>query len=321
MAFVHFGIHSEFSISDSIVRIKQLVKHAAKDNQVALALTDLSNLYATVKFYRACLSEGIKPIIGSEILMDNADTTVMLIASDQAGYKNLTENVSYGFTDGQILGKPIVPRQYILDHSDGVIVLFTEKSDVGQAMLSSNPQRAETLLAEWQAYFHDRVYLAIKRTQRVNEDRFIEQAIEISNTLNVPIIAHNDVRFLTADDFEAHEARVCIAGSYVLGDPTRPKNYSPEQYLKTQAQMTELFADIPAVIDNTLDLAKRCNVILTLGINVLPEYKIDTGETTEEFFRRTCQLGLENRLNQLYPVEKRPENWADIRQPYDERLE
>lgn len=321
MAFVHFGIHSEFSITDSIVRIKALVKQATKDNQVALALTDLSNLYATVKFYKACLSEGIKPIIGSEILMDNDSTTVTLLASDQTGYKNLTQIVSYGFTDGQVMGKPIVPRDYILEHSDGVIVLFTEKSDVGQAMLSSHPEKVTTLLSEWQARFGDRLYLAIKRTGRANEDRFIEQAIHLSNAFHVPIIAHNDVRFLVADDFEAHEARVCIAGSYVLADPNRPRDYSPEQYLKTQAEMTELFADIPAVIDNTLDLAKRCNVILTLGKNVLPEYPIPEGETIDSFFRKTSQQGLENRLNKLYPPDKRDESWADVRRPYDERLE
>lgn len=321
MAFVHFGIHSEFSITDSIVRIKQLVKHASGDNQVALALTDLSNLYAAVKFYRACLSEGIKPIIGAEILMDNDSTSVMLLVSDQTGYKNLTQIVSYGFTDGQVLGKPIVPRDYILANSEGIIVLFTEKSDVGQAMLSSHPEKAQTLLENWQVNFGDRLYLAVKRTGRNNEDRFIEQAIHLSNALNVPIIAHNDVRFLVADDFEAHEARVCIANSQVLGDPNRPRDYSPEQYLKTQAQMAQLFADMPAVIDNTLDLAKRCNVVLTLGINVLPEFPVPDGETTESFFRQTSQQGLERRLTKLYPPEKRGDDWADIRKPYDERLE
>ena len=244
MAFVHFGIHSEFSITDSIVRIKQLVKHASGDNQVALALTDLSNLYATVKFYRACLSEGIKPIIGAEILMDNDSTSVMLLVSDQTGYKNLTQIVSYGFTDGQVLGKPIVPRDYVLTNSEGLIVLFTEKSDVGQAMLSSHPKKAQTLLENWRTSFSDRLYLAVKRTGRNNEDRFIEQAIRLSNSFDVPIIAHNDVRLLIADDFEAHEARVCIANSQVLGDPNRPRDYSPEQYLKTQAQMAQLFASI-----------------------------------------------------------------------------
>jgi DNA polymerase-3 subunit alpha len=321
MAFVHLGIHSEFSITDSIVRIKGLVKAASSDHQIALALTDLSNLYATVKFYRACLDAGIKPIIGSEVYLENDHTTVTLLASNQQGYKNLTNIVSLGFTDGQVLGKPIIQRDWIFERSEGVIVLFTEKSDVGQAMLSSHTKKADALLAEWLAVFDDRVYLAVKRTQRPNEDRFIEQAIRLSNAYQIPMIAHNDVRFLTQDDFEAHEARVCIASSHVLGDPNRPRDYSPEQYLKTQAQMTELFSDIPAVIDNTIDLAKRCNVTLTLGINVLPEFPIPEGDTIETFFRRTSQDGLEKRLEKLYPPAQRGDDWAEVRKPYDERLE
>ena len=321
MAFVHFGIHTEFSITDSIVRIKALVKAAKADNQLALAISDLSNLYATVKFYKACLDAGIKPIIGSEVWLENDSTTVTLLASNQVGYKNLTNIVSKGFVDGQVMGKPIIQRDWIFERSEGVIVLFTEKSDVGQAMLSGHPEKADSLLQQWQTTFADRVYFAIKRTQRANEDRFIEQAIRMSNAFDVPIIAHNDVRFLTEDDFEAHEARVCIANSQVLADPNRPRDYSPEQYLKTQDKMTALFSDMPAVIDNTLDLAKRCNVIIHMGHHDLPEFPIPEGDTIETFFRRTAQEGLEKRLEKLYPIEKRDDSWVEKRKPYDERLE
>ncbi len=321
MAFVHFGIHTEFSITDSIVRIKALVKAAKADNQLALAISDLSNLYATVKFYKACLDAGIKPIIGSEVWLENDSTTVTLLASNQIGYKNLTNIVSKGFVDGQVVGKPIIQRDWIFERSEGVIVLFTEKSDVGQAMLSGHPEKADSLLQQWQTTFADRVYFAIKRTQRANEDRFIEQAIRMSNAFDVPIIAHNDVRFLTEDDFEAHEARVCIANSQVLADPNRPRDYSSEQYLKTQDEMTALFSDMPAVIDNTLDLAKRCNVIIPMGHHDLPEFPIPEGDTIETFFRRTAQEGLEKRLEKLYPIDKRDDSWAEKRKPYDERLE
>lgn len=219
MAFVHFGIHSEFSITDSIVRIKELVKTASKDGQLALALTDLSNLYATVKFYKACLDSGIKPIIGSEILLDDEHHSVMLLASDQQGYKNLTNIVSLGFTHGQVLGKPLIKRDWVFENHAGIIALLTEKSDVGQAMLSNHDKRADTLSQEWQNVFGDRLYFAVKRTNRANEDRFIEQAIRLSNAYNVPIIAHNDVRFLVKDDFEAHEARVYRQ----FANPCRPQ--------------------------------------------------------------------------------------------------
>ena len=325
MAFVHLGIHSEYSITDSIVRIKPLIKAAAADNQSALALTDLSNLYATVKFYRACLGAGIKPIIGSEIIMDNEDTRLVLLAMDNEGYQNITRIVSLGFTEGRAdaanHGVPVVERRHVLEHAAGVIVLFTEKSDVGQALVSSMPEKADELLTEWQAQFDDRLYFAIKRTNRSGEDAFIKAAIHAGAKHRIPIIAHNDVRFLEQDDFDAHEARVCIAGSYVLADPNRPRLYSDEQYLKTQQEMKALFADIPQVIDNTLRLATRCNVTLTLGINVLPEFPVPEGETIESFFRAESKRGLDRRLDRLFPVAERSDNWQEFRQKYDERLE
>ena len=325
MAFVHLGIHSEYSITDSIVRIKPLVKAAAADNQRALALTDLSNLYATVKFYRACLGAGIKPIIGSDVIMDSEDTRLTLLAMNNEGYQNITRIVSLGFTEGRAdpanHGTPVIKRSHILEHAAGVIVLLTEKSDVGQALVGSMPEKADELLTEWQAKFDDRLYFAIKRTNRSGEDAFIRAAIYSGAKHNIPIIAHNDVRFLEQDDFDAHEARVCIAGSYVLADPSRPQTYSDEQYLKTQEQMAQLFSDIPQVIDNTLRLATRCNVTLTLGINVLPDFPVPEGGTIETFFRAESQRGLEHRLDKLFPVESRTDNWSDFRQRYDERLE
>ncbi|OLF38412.1 DNA polymerase III subunit alpha [Psychrobacter sp. Cmf 22.2] len=325
MAFVHLGIHSEYSITDSIVRIKPLIKAAAADIQCALALTDLSNLYATVKFYRACLGAGIKPIIGSEVIMDDEDTRLTLLAMDNEGYQNITRIVSLGFTEGRAdpdnHGMPVIKRHHILEHAAGVIVLFGEKSDVGQALVSSMPENADVLIAEWQAHFADRLYFAIKRTNRSGEDAFIKAAIHAGAKHHLPLVAHNDVRFLEQEDFDAHEARVCIAGSYVLADPNRPRLYSDEQYLKTQEQMAQLFADIPQVVDNTLRLATRCNVTLTLGINVLPDFPVPEGETIESFFRAESQRGLNHRLDKLFPVEARDESWSDFRKQYDERLE
>lgn len=325
MAFVHLGIHSEFSITDSIVRIKPLVKAAAADGQKALALTDLSNLYATVKFYRACLGAGIKPIIGAEVIMDDEQTRLTLLALNNDGYQNITRLVSEGYIEGRNdpanHGVPIVKRSAILELAEGVVVLLTEKSDVGQMLLGAKPEKAAALINEWQASFADRLYFAIKRTNRANEDAFIEAAINAGSQHNIPIIAHNDVRFLHQEDFDAHEARVCIAGSYVLADPNRPREYSDAQYLKTQAEMQSLFEDLPQVIDNTMQLAMRCNVTLTLGINVLPEFPVPEGETIESFFRNESQRGLNARLDKLYPPAERGDDWDEIRRPYDERLE
>lgn len=324
MAFVHFGVHSEFSITDSIIRIKALVAAAKADSQPALALTDLSNLFATVKFYRACLGAGIKPIIGAEVLTDDANHRVILLAMNNDGYKNLTRIVSFGFTDGlhydHSRGKPIVSTEQIFTHADGVIALLTEQSHVGQALMSNTPERADELIHAWQQRFSNRLYFAIKRTSRAGEDAYIQAVIHASHRHQLPIIAHNDVRFISQEDFDAHEVRVCIAGSYVLADPNRPKEYSDAQYLKTQKQMSDLFADLPTVIDNTVSLAKRCNVILTLGENRLPDYPVPVGESIESFFRSESARGLDKRLDKLYPPISRGDDWADVRKPYDERL-
>lgn len=324
MAFVHFGVHSEFSITDSIIRIKALVAAAKADSQPALALTDLSNLFATVKFYRACLGAGIKPIIGAEVLTDDANHRVILLAMNNDGYKNLTRIVSFGFTDGlhydHSRGKPIVSTEQIFTHADGVIALLTEQSHVGQALMSNTPERADELIHAWQQRFSNRLYFAIKRTSRAGEDAYIQAVIHASHRHQFPIIAHNDVRFISQEDFDAHEVRVCIAGSYVLADPNRPKEYSDAQYLKTQKQMSDLFADLPTVIDNTISLAKRCNVILTLGENRLPDYPVPVGESIESFFRSESARGLDKRLDKLYPPISRGDDWADVRKPYDERL-
>lgn len=348
MAFVHLGIHSEFSISDSIVRIKGLVKQASKDGQKALALTDLSNLFATVKFYRACLGAGLKPIIGTELRVDNEQTHLLLLAMNNQGYQNITKLVSLGYTEGLEHGVPIVTEQQVFEMADGVIALITEKSHIGQVLTSSAPERVDELIQAWQKVFNDRLYFAVKRTSRKGEDDFIKASIQAGNKFGIPIVAHNDVRFLQPEDFEAHEARVCITNSYVLGDPNRPRDYSEQQYFKSQQEMSELFADLPQIIENTITVAKRCNVQLRLGENFLPDFPIpDDFAQTEEaktkypkdnmldaFFRVVSAEGLEKRLNKLFPIETRanwadthttedgePQMWDEFRKDYDERLE
>jgi len=229
MQFIHLGVHSEFSVIDSIVRIGDLVKAAARDQMPALALTDLSNLYAAVKFYKACTSKGIKPILGSEIRVADDGQRATLLAMDQTGWRHLTEIVSLGFTDGLRLGIPCIERDWIFGKSDGLICILGQHSDVGQALSSATPEKALPILQEWQQRFGDRVYLSICRTQRDGEDDYIEQVLTIAAQTGVGVVAHNDVRFMHSEDFEAHEARVCISSGHVLGDEKRPKHYSAEQ--------------------------------------------------------------------------------------------
>ncbi|MFV5640046.1 DNA polymerase III subunit alpha [Acinetobacter oleivorans] len=321
MQFVHLGIYTEFSITESIVRIPDLVNAAVKDQMPALALTDLSNLHAAVKFYNACLKKGIKPLLGSTIRLDDAQHRATLLAMSDVGWKSLTEIVSRGFIEGQQLSIPCVKKEWVLEQHQDIIVLLGQHSDVGQMLCSSNPQKAAPLLEAWLEKFGNRVYLALTRTDRPGEEDFIQEAAKLAAQYNVGVVAHNDVHFVEKEDFEAHEARVCIADGYVLADNRRPRIYSPEQHFKTSDEMIELFSDIPSAIENTYHIAKRCNVKLQLGTYFLPDYPIPDGFTIDTYFEHLSKVGLEERLNYLYPVEKRGEDWPEIRKPYDERID
>ena len=321
MRFVHLGIHTEFSITESIVRIPDLIQAAVNEEMPALALTDLSNLHAAVKFYGKCLGQGIKPILGSVLRLNDADHRVTLLSMNNHGWRNLTELVSRGYIEGQQLNIPCVNKAWILEQADDLILLLGIQSDVGKMLITSNPQKAEPLLEEWIEKFGNRVYLALTRTDRPDEDAFIAEAVKLAKKYNIGVVAHNDVHFVRREDYEAHEARVCIADGYVLGDNRRPKTYSPEQYFKTAVEMTELFSDIPSAIENSYHIAKRCNVTLQLGKYFLPDYPIPEGHTIDTYFAHLSKQGLEERLNVLYPVAQRDEDWKEIRKPYDERIE
>ena len=321
MQFVHLGIYTEFSITESIVRIPDLVNAAVKDQMPALALTDLSNLHAAVKFYNSCLKKGIKPLLGSTIRLDDAQHRATLLAMSNVGWKSLTEIVSRGFIEGQQLSIPCVKKEWVLEQHQDIIVLLGQHSDVGQMLCSSNPQKAAPLLEAWIEKFGNRVYLALTRTDRPGEEDFIQEAAKLAAQYNVGVVAHNDVHFVEKEDFEAHEARVCIADGYVLADDRRPRLYSPEQHFKTSDEMIELFSDIPSAIENTYNIAKRCNVSLQLGTYFLPDYPIPDGFTIDTYFEHLSKVGLEERLDYLYPVEKRGEDWPVIRKPYDERID
>lgn len=318
MTFIHLGVHSEFSITDSIARVSDLVKQAAKYNMPALALTDLSNLYAAVKFYSECRSKGIKPILGSEIRLEEPHGRVTLLAMNQTGWRHLTEVVSQGFIEGLSLGMPLVKTPWIFAKNKGLIALLGQYSDVGQALRSATPERADALIAAWQEHFGDRVYLAISRTNRPGESIYVDAALELAERLQIPVVAHNDVRFLLSDDFDAHEARVCISSGHVLADERRPREYSSEQYFKNTDEMAELFSDVPEAIANTFEIAKRCTVTIELGKNYLPDFPVPPGYDIARFFAEKSEEGLNQRLDYLYPT--KPDNWAELRKVYDDRL-
>lgn len=326
--FIHLRLHTEYSLVDSTIRIKPLLKAVEKGGMPAVAVTDQNNFFGLVKFYKAANGAGIKPIFGVDILLadeQGSDTLfhLILLCQNNTGYRNLTKLISRAWQQGQVLGIPRVKREWVREFSEGVILLSGGRGgDVGQALLSGNTVLAERRLQEWLQAFPDRYYLELQRTGREGEEDYIHAAVDLALVHAVPVVATNDVRFIAASDFDAHETRVCINSGHVLADPKRPKHYSPQQYLRTPAEMAELFADIPSALENTVEIAKRCNVSLTLGKNYLPQFPIPQGMTEAEYFCKAGQEGLEERLDFLFG-DKYPRGtpqFAEKRKPYDERL-
>ena len=321
--FVHLSVHTEFSLVDSTVRIKPMVK-AVAETMPAVAVTDRCNLFALVKFYRAAMDVGIKPIVGVDLRVSGAAsdgtlTRVLLLVQNQTGYLNLTNLVSQGYQQGQVNGEPVIELDWLFEANEGLIALSGSiDGDIASALKRGNKDEALAAAKRWQSVFGDRYYLELTRTERAFEEEYIAGACEIAIACGIPVVATNDVRFLEADDFDAHEARLCIQQGHVLADPRRQKLVSEQQYLKSADDMLELFSDIPVAIDNAVEIAKRCNLTLNLGQPVLPDFPIPEGMTETEFFYASAQEGLEVRLNELYDTNA--ENFADTRKPYDDRL-
>ena len=322
--FVHLRLHTEFSLVDSLVRIKPLVKRVAELKMPACAVTDQTNFYGLIKFYKAAQGAGIKPIVGSDFLMASTDTEgkptlLTLLAVDNTGYKNIIELISRAWQHGQQQGIAYVQREWISEHSAGVIALSGGKlGDVGMCLLAGRAAQAHELLQGWMRDFPNRFYLELQRTGRENDEEYLHQAVALADEMQCPVVATNDVRFLKRDEFEVHEARVCISEGRTLDDPRRERRYSDQQYLRSPEEMAELFSDIPEAIANTVEIAKRCNVTIQMGKYFLPEYPIPEGMTEAEFFRKISHEGLEERLERI--LDKSAPDYAERRKVYDDRL-
>ena len=301
--FVHLRLHSEYSLSDGIVRIKPLIKSAAEMQMPALAITDNHNFFGLIKAYVAANETGLKLIVASDVWIDSdsvneAPTPLVLIARNERGYRNLSELLSRAYLEGQHRGRVSLQKQWIAAQSEGLIALSAGRAgDVGQALLAANSDRAKQLALAWMKIFPDCFYLELHRTGRENEEHYIHKAVDLALAIDCPVVATNDVRFVAQDEFEAHEVRVCIHDGRMLDDPRRERRYSSEQYFKSAEQMCELFSDIPEAIENTVEIARRCNVDIDLGNYYLPEYPIPEGYSTETYFNEVSEQGLRDRLS------------------------
>ena len=312
--FVHLHCHSEYSVENSLIRIPKLVEKAKELGMSAIALTDNANLFAAVKLYKEAKGAGIKPIFGAELVLkgEEQNTSLLLLCQNHEGYLNLSELISLSYLQGQTIDSVSITAEQLQAHHQGLILIaLPVRSDVAQHLINNQITKATQQAQAWQAVFGDRFYLGVQRTSRTYDERHLHLCIELGLTLDIPLVATNDVEFLQKQDFDAHEARICISQGGLLDDARREKRYHAEQYLKSGKEMETLFSDLPELIINSAEIAKRCNVHFELyKKNYLPDFPIPEGLNIAQFLTQESQAGLDSRLQGL----------EVDRQVYDDRL-
>ena len=327
--FVHLRLHTEFSVVDGTNRIDEVVRAAAADGQPALAITDLGNLFGAIKFYKEARAQGVKPLIGAEIVVEGlggdagALSRMVLLVQGRQGYLNLCELLARAWTGNIVKAQAVVRLDWLKELSDGLILLSgAQAGPVGQALVQGDARRAADLALQLASIFPHRFYLELQRAGRADDEVQVVGAVQLGARLNLPVVATHPVQFHARDDFEAHEARVCIAEGEILANPRRVRRFTPEQYFKSSAEMRSLFADVPSALANTVEIARRCSLTLVLGKPQLPNFPIPpvNGQvlSVEDYFRHVSFEGLDERLRHLYPDPARRE--AE-RPRYVERLE
>jgi DNA polymerase-3 subunit alpha len=334
--FTHLRVHSEYSIVDGLVRIDDLVAAAAKDKQPALAVTDLANMFCMVRFYKAARGKGIKPVVGVDAWITNDDNRekpfrLLILAKNHTGYLQLCELLSQAWLTNQYKGRAEIRAEWLealatsvstlepeMPQANGLIVLSgAHFGDVGQAIENGDIEKAERCASRWAQIFPGHFYIEIQRAGQQNQELQVRQSVALASRLGLPVVATHPVQFLSKDEFIAHEARTCIAEGEMLANAKRVRRFNEEMRFKSQAEMAELFKDLPGALANSVEIAKRCNVTLTLGKPQLPNFPTPPGVTIEEYLVSESQKGLELRLEQLYPDPARREK---ERPRYEERL-
>ncbi len=306
--FVHLRLHTEFSVVDGTNRIDEIVKAAAADEQPALAITDLNNLYGAIKFYKETRGKGVKPVVGAEIFLesltqDAAQTSRMiLLVQNHQGYLNLCELISRGWTQNVIKAVGVIKLEWLKELSQGLIALSgAQAGALGQALVQGDTTRASELALQLAGIFPHRFYVELQRAGRPEDEAHVLAAVQLAARLSLPVVATHPVQFTLPDDYEAHEARVCISEGEILGNQRRVRRFTRDQYFKSSAEMQALFADVPSALVNTVEIARRCNLTLSLGKPQLPNYPTPNGMPIDEYFRFASHEGLEERLAHLYP--------------------
>lgn len=323
--FIHLRLHSEYSITDGIVRLNAAVARAVADSMPALALTDLANLFGMVKFYSGARSAGIQPIIGCDVWIaedasDRRDSSrdagcrLLLLVKNRAGYLRLCELLSDAYLAVRRRGRAEITQAALAQGDNAGLIALSGAhfGDVGQLLLAGKIAQAEQRARAWEALFPGSFYLEVQRYGQPQAETLVAQTAALAGRLGLPLVATHPIQFMAPDDFKAHEARVCIAEGYVLADKRRPQNFTEQQYFKSQDEMAALFADLPDALENTVEIARRCNLSIELGKSRLPQFPIPESLSDDAYLDQQAHEGLERRLAQLYPDvavrdEKRPE--------------
>ncbi len=323
--FIHLRLHTEYSVADGLVRVDGAVKRAREVGMPALGLSDLSNTFGWVKFYRAARGSGIKPVFGCDVWVSNAadrnrPSRLLLMVQHREGYRRLCELLTRAYQENLHRGHAEIDPAWLAEEgTDGLIALSGgDAGNVAQAILDDKPDAARAAAEAWAALFPGRYYLELQRFGQPHTERLIDGLLDIGAALSLPAVATHPIQFLEADDFKAHEARVCIAEGMMLGDPRRPRPFTAEQYFKTPEEMAELFADLPEALANSVEIAKRCNLTLELGKSKLPDFPTPDGMSLDDYIRQRAYEGLAERMATLYPDESRR---AAKLPEYTERLE
>ncbi len=298
--FVHLQCQTEYSIKNSLVRVDSLINKAKSLGYSSIALTDDSNVFAALKFYKKSIDAGIKPIIGTNITIKDSDKSyqALLLCQNNEGYSNLSQLITLSYIEGQdIEGVSVTKEQVIKFHSGLIMISNAVSGDVAKLLVSNQKEDARNEALFWQTVFKDRYYLAVQRTNRKDDELHLHLCVELGIELGIAIVATNDVQFVNQNDFEAHEARICISQGGLLEDSRREKYFSNQQYLKSSEQMSELFSDVPELLSNSVEISKRCNVHFELyKKHYLPDFPIPKGTTINQFFKDQSLAGIDKRL-------------------------